>query len=108
MCKRASSNAIDIVNSIPKDKRIIFAPDKNLGMFVQKVTGRELILWDGACIVHVNISMEKLIALKKNLEKFLNQDYDNYKTIDEILKWCPKSCRSQINRILNDTLNNKV
>ena len=37
-----------------------------------------------------------------------NQDYDNYKTIDEILKWCPKSCRSQINRILNDTLNNKV
>jgi quinolinate synthase len=59
-----SSNAIDIVNSIPKDKRIIFAPDKNLGMFVQKVTGRELILWDGACIVHVNISMEKLIALQ--------------------------------------------
>jgi quinolinate synthase len=59
-----SSNAIEIVNSIPKDKRIIFAPDKNLGMFVQKVTGRELILWDGACIVHVNISMEKLIALQ--------------------------------------------
>ena len=59
-----SSNAIDIVNSIPKDKRIIFAPDKNLGMFVQKVTGRELILWDGACIVHVNISMDKLIALQ--------------------------------------------
>jgi quinolinate synthase len=58
-----SSNAIDIVNSIPKDKRIIFAPDKNLGMFVQKVTGRELILWDGACIVHVNISMDKLNAL---------------------------------------------
>ena len=59
-----SSNAIDIVNSIPKDKQIIFAPDKNLGMFVQKVTGRELILWDGACIVHVNISMDKLNALQ--------------------------------------------
>ena len=59
-----SSNAVTVVNSIPKDKRIIFAPDKNLGMFVQKVTGRELILWDGACIVHVNISMEKLIALQ--------------------------------------------
>lgn len=59
-----SSNAIDIVNSIPKDKRIIFAPDKNLGMFVQKVTGRELILWEGACIVHVNISMDKLNALQ--------------------------------------------
>jgi len=58
-----SSNAVDVVNSIPKDKRIIFAPDKNLGMYVQKVTGRELILWEGACIVHVNISMDKLNAL---------------------------------------------
>jgi quinolinate synthase len=52
------------VNAIPKDKQIIFAPDKNLGMFVQKMTGRELILWDGACIVHVNISMDKLNALQ--------------------------------------------
>ena len=59
-----SSNAVTVVNSIPKDKRIIFAPDKNLGMFVQKMTGRELILWDGACIVHVNISMDKLEALQ--------------------------------------------
>lgn len=58
-----SSNAIDIVNAIPLDKRIVFAPDKNLGMFVQKQTGRELILWDGACIVHVNISLDKLNAL---------------------------------------------
>jgi len=58
-----SSNAVDVVNSIPKDKKIIFAPDKNLGLYVQKVTGRELILWDGACIVHVNISMDKLNAL---------------------------------------------
>jgi quinolinate synthase len=55
-----SSNAIEVVNAIPKNKRIIFAPDKNLGSYVQKVTGRELILWEGACIVHVNISMEKL------------------------------------------------
>ena len=58
-----SSNAIEVVNSIPKDKRIIFAPDKNLGLYVQKVTGRELILWDGACVVHVNISADKLNAL---------------------------------------------
>jgi quinolinate synthase len=58
-----SSNAVDVVNAIPKDKRIIFAPDKNLGMYVQKVTGRELILWEGACIVHVNISMDKLNIL---------------------------------------------
>ena len=59
-----SSNAVEVVNAIPKDKRIIFAPDKNLGMYVQKVTGRELILWEGACIVHVNISIEKLENLK--------------------------------------------
>jgi quinolinate synthase len=59
-----SSNAVKIVNAIPKDKRIIFAPDKNLGMYVQKVTGRELILWEGACIVHVNISKDKLNALQ--------------------------------------------
>lgn len=58
-----SSNAVEVVNAIPKDKRIIFAPDKNLGLYVQKVTGRELILWDGACIVHVNISLEKLTQL---------------------------------------------
>lgn len=58
-----SSNAVDVVNAIPKEKRIIFAPDKNLGMYVQKVTGRELILWEGACIVHVNISLDKLNIL---------------------------------------------
>jgi quinolinate synthase len=59
-----SSNAIEVVNSIPIDKKIIFAPDKNLGTYVSKVTGREMILWDGACIVHVNISIDKLIALQ--------------------------------------------
>ena len=58
-----SSNAVEVVNAIPKDKRIIFAPDKNLGLYVQKVTGRDLILWEGACIVHVNISMDKLNIL---------------------------------------------
>ena len=60
-----SSNAVEIVNSIPLDKKIIFAPDKNLGTYVSKVTGRDMILWDGACIVHVNISIDKLIALQE-------------------------------------------
>jgi quinolinate synthase len=60
-----SSNAVDVVNAIPKDREIIFAPDKNLGLFVQKMTGRKLILWDGACVVHVNISVEKLIRLQE-------------------------------------------
>jgi len=58
-----SSNAVEVVNAIAKDKRIIFAPDKNLGLYVQKITGRDLILWEGACIVHVNISMDKLDLL---------------------------------------------
>jgi quinolinate synthase len=58
-----SSNAIDIVNAIPEEKQIIFAPDKNLGKYVEKVTNRKLHIWDGACMVHVNISIEKLNQL---------------------------------------------
>jgi quinolinate synthase len=55
-----SSNAIKVVESIPANRPIIFAPDANLGRYVAKKTGRDLILWDGACIVHIDISMEKL------------------------------------------------
>ena len=57
-----SSNAVHIINSIPKDKGIIFAPDKNLGAYLQKVTGRKMILWDGAC--HEIFSREKITKLK--------------------------------------------
>ncbi len=60
-----SSNAVKIVESIPKDKEIIFAPDANLGRYVSKKTGRDLILWDGACIVHIDISLEKLRKCKE-------------------------------------------
>ncbi len=56
-----SSNAKKIVDSIPLDQPIIFAPDKNLGAWIQKETGREMLLWDGACIVHEAFSIEKLI-----------------------------------------------
>ena len=59
-----SSNAVHIVNSIPKDKGIIFAPDKNLGAYIEKVTGRKMILWDGACMVHEIFSREKITKLK--------------------------------------------
>ncbi|HUN16635.1 MAG TPA: quinolinate synthase NadA [Saprospiraceae bacterium] len=59
-----SSNAVHIINSIPKDKGIIFAPDKNLGAYLQKVTGRKMILWDGACMVHEIFSREKITKLK--------------------------------------------
>lgn len=58
-----SSNALKIVNSVPKETPIIFAPDKNLGKYIIQQTGREMLLWDGSCIVHEAFSMEKLIAL---------------------------------------------
>ncbi len=55
-----SSNAVRVVQSIPPDRKVIFAPDKHLGAYVQRVTGRELVLWDGVCEVHVDISLDKL------------------------------------------------
>ncbi|UOB16317.1 quinolinate synthase NadA [Abyssalbus ytuae] len=60
-----SSNAVKIVNSLPKEQKIIFAPDKNLGRFVMKETGRDMVLWNGACVVHEAFSMDKLITLKQ-------------------------------------------
>jgi len=59
-----SSNAVKIVNAIPKDQGIIFAPDRNLGAYVAQQTGRELVLWQGACIVHETFSERKIAALK--------------------------------------------
>ena len=61
-----SSNAVAIVNQIPKDQPIIFAPDRNLGRYVSEQTGRELLLWDGACMVHEIFSERKLVELKIN------------------------------------------
>ena len=58
-----SSNALRIVNSLPKDQPIIFAPDKNLGRYINQQTGRNMLLWDGACIVHEAFSIEKLLEL---------------------------------------------
>ena len=59
-----SSNAVSLVEKIPKDKKIIFAPDQNLGRWVQKNSGRELKLWPGSCIVHETFSEEALLKLK--------------------------------------------
>ncbi len=59
-----SSNAVHIVNSVPRDRGIIFAPDKNLGRYVAKKSGRDLVLWDGACMVHEIFSLEKISRLK--------------------------------------------
>ncbi len=60
-----SSNAVQIVESLPLDQKIIFAPDKNLGAYIMKKTGREMVLWDGACMVHEIFSREKIIKLKE-------------------------------------------
>ncbi|MDC1379455.1 quinolinate synthase NadA [Algibacter sp.] len=68
-----SSNALKIVNSIPKETPIIFAPDKNLGKYIINETGRDMLLWDGSCIVHEAFSMDKLIELHKK--------YPDYKII---------------------------
>jgi quinolinate synthase len=59
-----SSNAVKIVESFPKDQPIIFAPDKNLGNYVNNITGRNMVLWDGTCEVHDVITVESIIKLK--------------------------------------------
>jgi len=59
-----SSNALPIVNSLPKDEKIIFGPDQNLGNYIQRVSGREMVIYPGACHVHEEFSVEKIIELK--------------------------------------------
>ena len=61
-----STNALQVVQSIPAEQPIIFAPDRNLGSYIQKLTGREnMIIWDGACAVHEEFSLKKILALKQ-------------------------------------------
>ncbi|MCY1076509.1 quinolinate synthase NadA [Archangium lansingense] len=59
-----SSNAVKIVNQVPKDRRILFAPDQHLGRYVMKQTGRDMVLWPGSCIVHEIFSEKRLVQLK--------------------------------------------
>ncbi|EGJ70607.1 Quinolinate synthase A [Bacteroides coprosuis DSM 18011] len=60
-----STNAKQIVDSLPKDEKIIFGPDYNLGNYINSITGRNMLLWNGACHVHEQFSVEKILALKK-------------------------------------------
>lgn len=61
-----SSNAVRIIESLPAETKIIFAPDRNLGDYIKRVTGRaDIVLWDGACHVHEKFSLEKILELKK-------------------------------------------
>ena len=59
-----STNAIQIVESLPKDEKIIFAPDRNLGNYIRSVTGRDMVIWDGACHVHEEFSLERMLEIK--------------------------------------------
>jgi quinolinate synthase len=60
-----STNALAIIESIPKDQKIIFAPDKNLGAYLEKQTGRDMLIWQGACMVHEIFSHERIVKLKQ-------------------------------------------
>ena len=61
-----STNALQVVESIPREHPVIFAPDRNLGSYIQKITGRDnMVIWDGACLVHEEFSLEKILELKK-------------------------------------------
>ncbi|MGQ1889525.1 quinolinate synthase NadA [Thermophagus sp. OGC60D27] len=61
-----STNAVKIINSIPKDQKIIFGPDRNLGNYLESISGREMVIWDGACHVHEKFSVEKIVQLKED------------------------------------------
>ena len=60
-----SGNALKIVNSLPREEKIIFGPDRNLGSYINALTGREMVLWDGACHVHEKFSLERILELKR-------------------------------------------
>ncbi len=60
-----SGNAVQLVKSFPKDQKIIFAPDRNLGGYVNRITGRNMVLWDGSCEVHDILTVESILKLKE-------------------------------------------
>ncbi|MDR1624855.1 MAG: quinolinate synthase NadA [Tannerellaceae bacterium] len=64
-----STNAKQIVDSFPKDTNIVFGPDRNLGNYINSITGRNMLLWDGACHVHEQFSLEKILTLKERYPK---------------------------------------
>jgi quinolinate synthase len=61
-----STNAVSIIESIPQEQKIIFAPDRNLGNYLNSITGRNMVLWNGACHVHEEFSLEKMLDIKQN------------------------------------------
>jgi len=77
-----SSNAVQIVESLPKDQKIIFGPDRNLGIYVAKKTGRDLVLWNGACMVHEIFSVQRINKLK---EKHPNAKFIAHPECEDVL-----------------------
>lgn len=101
-----STNAKQIVDSLPEDEKIIFGPDKNLGDYINKLTGRNMLLWDGACHVHEQFSIERIIALKKDFPdalllshpecpRYLLEISDHVGSTSSIIKYAAKSDAKQ-------------
>lgn len=97
-----SSNAKQIVNSLPQNEKIIFGPDKNLGNYINGITGRNMILWDGACHVHEQFSLIKILELKNQYpdalllahpecKKYILEVADHVGSTSSILKFATKS-----------------
>ncbi len=100
-----SANAVKIVNQIPADQPIIFAPDRNLGRYVIEQTGRDMVLWQGSCIVHETFSEKKMVQLKiqhpdaeviahPECEAAVLRHADFIGSTTALLKYCQKSDRA--------------
>ncbi len=101
-----STNAKQIVESLPEDEKIIFGPDKNLGDYINKLTGRNMLLWDGVCHVHAQFSLEKILELKREFPdalllahpecpKYLLEIADHVGSTSAILKFATNSSNKQ-------------
>ena len=101
-----STNAKQVVESLPEEEKIIFGPDKNLGDYINKLTGRSMLLWDGVCHVHAQFSLERILALKKEYPealllahpecpKYLLEVADHVGSTSSLLKYATHSDKKQ-------------
>ncbi len=101
-----STNAKQIIESLPSDEKIIFGPDKNLGDYINKQTGRNMLLWDGACHVHEQFSLEKILELKSEhtdaeilahpeCRKYILEIADHVGSTSSILKYATNSTKKK-------------
>ncbi len=101
-----STNAKQIVDSLPEDEKIIFGPDKNLGDYINKLTGRNMLLWEGACHVHEQFSLERILELKKEFpdalllahpecRKYILEIADHVGSTSSIIKFARNSDKKQ-------------